>query len=629
MRHWAFSAFAGFVFLIGSVSLASAQVPADAVAQPSQPGEAEPVDSMPSDSSGGQASIKPGVGNSDIQPNLEPIIIIPRSVASSVQSSKQQLVDPNPNGVPAGTSGQTAASSPPPSNFPAQLISPREDPGQAQQSSIPQEKPPASSEPTTPPYEEYQSSVGKASSRIASSRVASSKPSIASSSRAASSVQEKRSSVASSQAKSVRASSRAFSSVASSVSSSLAGTITPPAEHPPGSPFDRANFGYTVPVVEGEIATPQTLFSSISFFWINLLIALLSTAVLGLSRLALDRVIPSAPAGVITFLRRLPVSLAIFLAIMLLKEILLPRALAQGFVNTLPSPAVVLPLYGIFFFVIAGITNFVFNNLLGSEGQALERLFLPVRRSRESGQPPAWRRSKLILIILFLLYAAIGSHINTAFSLLPTTQLGIVLIALSTIIIAAYCKDGIRFLFAKRFRWQPLLEANVLGILFALLSVWLTRTLGLAPGYLFGVPAGVIIVSNYYSRREGPFEWSGLLSMLVVAAIAWMLIPFASGAQVVEDFLKLLVIILLEACFFESLPFANLAGRSVYRWRRAAWVVQCTLATFLLLHLLWNPSSTIASLAASPPGMTYVVLLALYACVVALLFLYCKARRRG
>lgn len=391
--------------------------------------------------------------------------------------------------------------------------------------------------------------------------------------------------------------------------------------------FRRDNFGYSVPILPAEsVTTPRTVSFHLQTVLTNLLLALFSTAVLGLSTTVLTVIRGSASAR--RFLRRLPLSLAAFLAFLGLRAFLSPTAFAQTGSGSGADPFSFVALYGMLFFVVAGATNFVCNNLVAAEGAVVERFFLPTRDAQSKERAP-WKRSVILIFLFFLLYAAIGAHINTSFSLLPLAQPGIALVALATIVIAAYAKDGMRFALAAhqhRGRW---LEANLVGLLLAMLSIWITRALQLSPGYLFGIPAGVFIVVGLHREREGLFEWAGLLTMLVVALCVWLLLPFAAGMQVVEDFMRLLIVILLEACFFESLPLPYLAGETLYRWNRWAWALQCMLVTFLVLHLLWNPVSTLGTLAHSPPTMTYVALLGLYAVAVLLLVGYYRIWRRN
>lgn len=417
-------------------------------------------------------------------------------------------------------------------------------------------------------------------------------------------------------------------SIGSSSSSSAVTLIRlPPMSRPP-SLFARENFWYSTPLLpEGSIITPLTITKDLGVLSTNLLLALLTAAVLGLMAVMLPLTLLRAPVEVHRFLQRLPLSAVVFLVLLLLRSLLFPTAAAQGVTSAGVSPVFLVPLYGVLFFLVAGLTNFVCNNLIAAEAETLERMFLPLRASgREAAS--SWKRSKVLLLLFFILYAVVGAHISPSFFLLPLSQPGITLVAFVTILVAAYVKDGMRYALAAHRHWGRWLEANAVGLLLAVLSIWMTRRLGLTPGYLFGVPAGIVIASREYSEREGPFEWSGLLAMLLAAFVAWLLLPLSSPAPVIEDFLMLLIVILIEACFIESLPFPYLAGASLYRWRRWVWVVQCTLVSFLVLQLLWNPSSTIGTLAASPPALTYVLLLALYAVSVLLLVLYCRIVRK-
>jgi hypothetical protein len=418
------------------------------------------------------------------------------------------------------------------------------------------------------------------------------------------------------------------SSVSSVSSTSSSFVAAPISDEPQDSFFDRENFLYSSPVVpEDSVTTPLTVSADPSVILINLLLAILTTLIFGGSILLLQSTLPLASAALKQFLQRLPLSLAVFLLLICLYNYFVPTVSAQEAINSVPSIGFLVPIYAVLFFIVAGMTNFVCNNLIAAEIQSLEKIFLPARMV-QSEEHREWKRSWLFIIIFMLLYAAIGAHINISFSLLPISQPGIVFVAFITILFAAYAKDGLRYLLAKKNSWNAWLEANIIGILLAILSIWITRTIGLSPGYLFGVPAGVFIIGSAYNEREGRFEWYGLLSMLVVALCAWLLVPAVSHLQVVADFLRLLVIILIEACFFESLPFAYLAGGSLWRWKKWAWAIQCTLISFLVFHLLWNPSSTIGSLVKSPPTMTYVWLLGTYVTAVVLLAIYVKMSKR-
>ncbi len=382
-------------------------------------------------------------------------------------------------------------------------------------------------------------------------------------------------------------------------------------------------WGFAEPIVDpAAIATPLTFSADPAVVGSNLLLALLTALVFVLLAGPLGIALLTAPKSAKSFLERLPLSIVVFVAGIVLWRWLVPAASAQGIASVLPSPAVLVPLYGIAFFLVAGVTNFVCNNMLTAEAGTLERFVLPAKAATG-----AWKRTTVAVACSTVLFAVVAAHIANGFSLLPLLQPGAAVLSLVAVVLATYSKDGLRYLLAKHRKWNPTFEANVLGVVLAALSVWLTRSLHLSPGYVFGVPIGLVIGVQLDSQREGWFELSGLFAMLCCAFAAWMLLLAVPAGSVGQNFLTFLVVMLVEGAFFESLPHRYLAGGPVYRWNKWAWGALCGMTTFLALHLLWNTSSTVASLEQSPPALTYVCVLAFYVVAVLALIAYCRWKR--
>lgn len=383
-------------------------------------------------------------------------------------------------------------------------------------------------------------------------------------------------------------------------------------------------WGFSEPIIDpAAIATPLTISTDPAVVSSNVLLALLTAAIFLLLSGPLAAALLIAPQNVKSFLNRLPLSIAVFIVLFLLVRFFLPVASAQGVVASLPNPSLLLPVYGVAFFLVAGVTNFVFNNMLTAEAKHLERFVLPAKAATG-----AWKRTTIAVVVATLLFAVVGAHVASGFSLLPFAQPGAALLALLVVVIAVYSKDGLRYLIAKYRRWDPVLEANVLGIILAVLSVLLTRSLELSPGYIFGVPIGLVIGANLDTEREGWFELSGLGAMLVCALVAWLLLAVVPSHTAGQNFLTFLVVILIEGVFFESLPHRYLAGGPVYRWKKWVWGLLCAVTTFLALHLLWNTSSTVAALEQSPPALTYVYILVGYVVAALALIFYCQWKKR-
>ncbi len=410
------------------------------------------------------------------------------------------------------------------------------------------------------------------------------------------------------------------SSSSSSASSSVALVVSRIEIPTPAERF----WGFTEPIIDPRsIATPLTFSTDPVVVSSNLLLALVTALVFLLLSSPLAAALLIAPQHVKSFLQRLPLSIVVFIVLFLALRLLLPTANAQSFVAALPNPSVLVPLYGIAFFLVAGVTNFVCNNMLTAEATHLERFVLP-----EKAATGGWKRTTVAVVCATIIFAIVGAHIASGFSLLPFAQPGAALLTLLAVVIATYSKDGLRYIIAKHRRWSPTFEANVLGIVLAALSVVLTRSLELSPGYIFGVPVGLVIGANLDTKREGWFEFSGIGAMLACAFAAWLLLLAVPAHSVGQNFLTFLVVILVEGAFFESLPHRYLAGGPVYRWNKWAWGVLCGVCTFLALHVLWNTSSTVATLGQSPPALTYVSILAVYVVAVVALIFYCNWKKR-
>lgn len=397
------------------------------------------------------------------------------------------------------------------------------------------------------------------------------------------------------------------------------------------SNYRREQFGYTVPIIDStNIASPVEVFASPGVLWINLLLALLFTLVIGLARLIMNRLLTLDAARLKQILERLPLQAVMTLLLSWLLTLLLPQASAQGFSFTSQVSLLHVPYLAFLFFLVIGISNFIFNNIITSEGDAVHELFIRyplLARFFRPGEADRSRERWLIVIVL-IAYGIVGTHINPSFSILPTpAEIGMALIATLAILIAAYTKDSLRFFIAKVWKCSTWFKANISGLLLAIICVFVSRSLKLSPGYIYGLPVGLFIVSAIYDRHEGIFEFFGLLWMMILALIAWIAAPMLSSYQVLHDFLLLIFIILAEAAFFEMLPLRYLSGGSIFRWRKSLWALEFTLVVFLLFQTTLNPGGTIASIQQSPPAITAVMLLGAYAAFVLILWAYLLLKR--
>lgn len=354
--------------------------------------------------------------------------------------------------------------------------------------------------------------------------------------------------------------------------------------------------------------------------WFNPILAILVTLVVGFSGYIVNSFRAADADRMRMFLRRLPLQALVTLLLILIFRSLIPLASAQG-TEAAGTSLAMLYLYIGAFFVVVNVSNFIFNNIVTSDGDRVHEFFVS-HPFLERWVGKGWELSyeKWLIVLLLIAYGVVGAHISPGFSLFPQEQIGIVLVTTVAIILSAYSKDFMRFLLARVYKFPSWFKANVVGLCTAILCVALTRSLHLSPGYIYGVPVGLFIVAAAYERREGLFESLSLLWLMTLAVILWFLAPLLAAYPVFFDAANLFFIIGIEHAFIETLPVPYLAGGTIFRWRKIVWVLEFALIVFLLFQTLFNPKGTLVSLTQSPPGFATLILLGAY--VIGVLWLW-------
>jgi len=379
--------------------------------------------------------------------------------------------------------------------------------------------------------------------------------------------------------------------------------------------FRRERFGYGVPVIDPvAIIHPSRISLEPGAIAGNLFLAILIASVMALSGFMFRRLIASDEERVRKILQRLPFQLLLTLLIIWVVRLLVPAASAQG-LETMSASLLRIPLYAFLFFLIVGTSNYLFNNMLNAEGDKLRVISGIFSEDHLSGK-------KWFLPLLILGYGIVGAHINPSFSLLPGRELGILLITAVAIVFSVCVKDVI-LSFLARFWGMPVrFRANVSGFAIAVVCIALSRAFALSPGYIYGVPLILLIVSQLYKKREGFFEFFGILWILLLAGICWMLGSSFGSYEILTDLFNLLFVMLAEDAFFEMLPLPYLAGGVIYNWKKSLWFLQAVTVIFFLFHTLFNPQGTVLNLTQSPPAASALVLLFCYAVGVFLLWAF-------
>lgn len=112
------------------------------------------------------------------------------------------------------------------------------------------------------------------------------------------------------------------------------------------------------------------------------------------------------------------------------------------------------------------------------------------------------------------------------------------------------------------------------------LSVVVSRLAGISPGFLFGVVLGVVYARELKLRDEARLGILGAALTIAAGLIAWTGYGLVSAAASGPGFLNNLAIETLAAITLEALgtlvvallPIEFLDGRTIFRWRKLAWL---------------------------------------------------------
>ncbi|MFC1656022.1 hypothetical protein ACFL3C_04075 [Patescibacteria group bacterium] len=269
----------------------------------------------------------------------------------------------------------------------------------------------------------------------------------------------------------------------------------------------------------------------------------------------------------------------------------------------------------ILIFLVVGLACFLFNNVIEAHGDDINKFTKKIPILSLFQGDKLHKKSilkKLFLFVILLLFGLVAAHISPDFNLLEQENLGIVVVTVVAIIIATYAKDIWRLAVARRNDWPAFFKPNMLGLFLAIICVALSRKLEIPPGYLFGIPMGLFIFSKHFNKNEGKFEFSALTWMFFMAIVVWFITPYTAEYEVVFDLFNLLYVILLEGLFFELFPITFLPGKAIFKWSKVAWAFLFGSVSFLLLHTLFNPNSTVSAIADSQPTMNTLIILGIF-----------------
>ncbi|HVE75815.1 MAG TPA: FGLLP motif-containing membrane protein [Actinomycetota bacterium] len=149
--------------------------------------------------------------------------------------------------------------------------------------------------------------------------------------------------------------------------------------------------------------------------------------------------------------------------------------------------------------------------------------------------------------------------------------------------------------------WRSRFDVLPGSILIAVVCVVASRVLSLAPGYLYGLVAGLVMISETPEKEEGQGYAFSFLWLIIVAGLSWAaLVPVNAAVEAGnnEDWNLVLQTVLaatftggLSAVAFGLAPLKFLPGEKVLRWSKVAWALLFGSGVFALLHFVLNPTA--------------------------------------
>ena len=227
-----------------------------------------------------------------------------------------------------------------------------------------------------------------------------------------------------------------------------------------------------------------------------------------------------------------------------------------------------------------------------------------------------WSHPVAVLVFV-LLSAALYGLLDPGFGPGAASLVTYVGLVVALVTVAWLASLPLRSVHRRLTRDSGRIRAVPWTLLFAALSVLISRAAGFLPGYLYGLVIGYAFVHEIEEREEARGLAAGAWWMLGLGLVAW----FSLGAvrtpgieptvpaQIAQSVFAALTVGGIEGIVFGLVPLRFLHGEAVFRWRRSRWAVLYGLGVFAFLWIILNPSNGFVT---TPPRSSFVTSVALF-----------------
>ncbi len=206
--------------------------------------------------------------------------------------------------------------------------------------------------------------------------------------------------------------------------------------------------------------------------------------------------------------------------------------------------------------------------------------------------------------------------------------------------IITYMTQGLRALLVRqRFGVPATVRMYGTAVGIAIVAVVISRSMGLAPGLVFGFVATSFVLRPVALSRKDEAQlvfWPSV-ALIVLSLSAFLLLGEASkhanlehlGDSFMESLLAVVFIVGLEGLVFTLLPLRFMNGAAVMRWNKWVWAILFGSAMFLWFQLLLNRDQAYVDAWKHTSLRVLVAGIVLFMGFTAAMWLYFRWRARG
>lgn len=244
-------------------------------------------------------------------------------------------------------------------------------------------------------------------------------------------------------------------------------------------------------------------------------------------------------------------------------------------------------------------------------------------------------RAGLVLAISAFIY----SFLDPAFGL--NSHTGVLFVSLLLAVgISIYVYEGAQVIVSEqRFGLNSMVQFFPAAIIFAMLTVAISRISDLNPGLVLGFVAGAVVLGPRAPTDDeaGQIVFLPMLALMGVSLLAWLLMaPAREWAQngsfvaaSVEAALALLFVAGIQGLLFNLIPVTFLDGLKVWRWNKLAWMSIALPSAFIFFHVIVNRDGTFASATGERSVQMLIAVCAVFWLFTMAMWLFFHLREQG